>query len=339
MQLEAKSNPMMTRKSLFSIVFFCFALSSAFGQGEARKTYIATYSSIAMEEMKRAGVPASITLAQGILESGNGLSELAAKSNNHFGIKCHSDWEGERVYHDDDEQGECFRKYKNVRHSFEDHSDFLVRGSRYDFLFDLDPTDYKNWAKGLKKAGYATAPDYAERLIEIIEDERLFAFDGGAESATEISSIADLATVKKYSGPTLNEKGKPITSEKKRFVLHRVQGAKGSPNFVVLQVGESIEAMGDSLNMRVAVLLDINDATWETVFEPGDKIYVDYKKTKAKEKYVTAKEGQSMRDIAQQEGIKLQSLYHHNHFAVGHQPKPGDQVRIKPWGLFEKRNP
>lgn len=292
-----------------------------------------------MEEMERSGVPASITLAQGILESGNGLSELATKSNNHFGIKCHSDWEGERVYHDDDAKGECFRKYKNVRHSFEDHSDFLVRGSRYDFLFELDQTDYKGWAKGLKKAGYATAPDYADRLIQIIEQERLFAFDRGAESATEITSVADLTEVKKYKGPTLNAQGKPVTNPKKKFVMHRVQSQKGSTNFVVLQVGETLEAMGDSLNMRVAVLLDINDATWETVFKPGDKIYVDYKKTKGKEKYVVAKEGQTMLDIAQQEGIKLQSLYHHNDFPVGHQPRPGDQVRIKPWGLFEKKAP
>jgi len=169
------STPMKNRS--LTPVFILFTLlggANAHAQQSLRESYIEEYAQLAVAEMNRSGIPASITLAQGILESGNGQSELARKSNNHFGIKCHSDWKGAKVYYDDDAKGECFRKYNKPQHSFEDHTDFLVRYSRYDFLFDLEPTDYKGWAKGLKKAGYATAPEYADRLIKIIEDEMLY---------------------------------------------------------------------------------------------------------------------------------------------------------------------
>lgn len=139
--------------------------------------YISTYSDIAMEEMLQYGIPASITLAQGILESGAGVGELTLKANNHFGIKCHTDWNGERVYHDDDERQECFRKYKNPKYSFRDHSLFLSQRSRYKDLFKLKKDDYKGWAKGLRKAGYATDPRYPEKLIGIIERYDLENYD------------------------------------------------------------------------------------------------------------------------------------------------------------------
>lgn len=139
--------------------------------------YIDTYSDLAKEEMAQYGIPASITLAQGILESGAGKGELTKKANNHFGIKCHSTWEGERVYHDDDEKGECFRKYKDPKYSFRDHSLFLTQRSRYQDLFKLRKDDYKGWAKGLKKAGYATDPKYPDKLIGIIEKNDLTRFD------------------------------------------------------------------------------------------------------------------------------------------------------------------
>ncbi len=139
--------------------------------------YINNYSDIAKEEMVQYGIPASITLAQGILESGAGRAELSKKSNNHFGIKCHKGWTGERVYHDDDELQECFRKYKDPKYSFRDHSLFLSERSRYQSLFELKIDDYKSWAKGLRKAGYATDPKYPEKLIKIIEKNKLYSFD------------------------------------------------------------------------------------------------------------------------------------------------------------------
>ena len=134
-----------------------------------QEAYIEKYSALAVAEMYRSGVPASITLAQGLLESGNGLSELARKSNNHFGIKCHNNWTGGRVYHDDDAKGECFRKYGHPYESYRDHSDFLRYRDRYKFLFDYKVTDYKSWAYGLKKAGYATDPAYPKKLIKLID--------------------------------------------------------------------------------------------------------------------------------------------------------------------------
>ena len=139
--------------------------------------YVKTYAEVAQQEMKSYDIPASITLAQGILESGMGDSRLATQANNHFGIKCHREWRGERIYHDDDEKGECFRVYKDPRKSYRDHSLFLTTRSRYDFLFDYKKHDYKAWAKGLKKAGYATDPKYPDKLISLIERYRLDRYD------------------------------------------------------------------------------------------------------------------------------------------------------------------
>jgi flagellum-specific peptidoglycan hydrolase FlgJ len=139
--------------------------------------YIATFKDIAMDEMKTSGIPASITLAQGLLESGGGNSELSLRSNNHFGIKCHKNWDGYRVYHDDDAEGECFRKYTHPMQSFKDHSLFLTGRQRYQFLFSYDKDDYKNWAQGLRKAGYATDRKYPDKLINLIERYQLYRYD------------------------------------------------------------------------------------------------------------------------------------------------------------------
>ena len=165
---------------VFFNLFFFFSLTS-FSQS-LTNDYIKNYKDLAIEEMKLYNIPASITLSQGILESSNGESMLATKANNHFGIKCHSSWEGDRVFHDDDEKGECFRKYSNVEDSYRDHSLFLANSSRYSFLFDIPLTNYKSWAKGLKKAGYATNPKYSKLLINIIKRYNLDQYDNSNES-------------------------------------------------------------------------------------------------------------------------------------------------------------
>ena len=144
---------------------------------ERKKWYIKTYSDLAVSQMKKYKIPASITLAQGLLESGAGASTLAINANNHFGIKCHQDWRGKKIFHDDDEENECFRSYRNPVKSYKDHSLFLANRDRYRFLFDLNSKDYKSWAKGLKKAGYATDPDYSEKLISLIERFNLSQLD------------------------------------------------------------------------------------------------------------------------------------------------------------------
>lgn len=162
---------------------------------DACELYIAKYSAMAVEEMYRSGVPASITLAQGLLESGMGKSTLATNANNHFGIKCHK-WDGNKVYHDDDKPQECFRSYDSAEDSFKDHSDFLRYHDRYKFLFDLEPTDYKGWANGLKAAGYATSPTYPEKLISLIERYELYKFDtvGEEDVKSEEAAVEEAAT-------------------------------------------------------------------------------------------------------------------------------------------------
>lgn len=164
--------------ALLAVAMMASASVPAGGPEKSPQTiYIESYATLAVEEMYRSGVPASITLAQGLLESRYGLSELAVQGNNHFGIKCHSNWNGGKMYYDDDRKGECFRVYSSVEESFRDHSDFLRYRDRYKFLFDLDPTDYKGWAHGLRKAGYATDPAYPQKLIRLIEDYELHEYD------------------------------------------------------------------------------------------------------------------------------------------------------------------
>ncbi len=167
------------RLSIYLLIYSLlqFVCVSVTAQNQATESYISTYKKLAVKEMKRVGVPASITLAQGILESGNGNSELAKTANNHFGIKCVDNWTGGKVYRDDDAKNECFRKYRKVKHSYTDHSDFMRDRKRYAFLFELERTDYKAWAEGLKKAGYATNPNYPQLLINLIEKYELNAYD------------------------------------------------------------------------------------------------------------------------------------------------------------------
>lgn len=320
--------------------FFLLTALSAVGQNAARQAYIQEYAQIAVDEMNRSGIPASITLAQGILESGNGLSELATKANNHFGIKCHSSWDGPRVYHDDDEAGECFRKYKNARTSYEDHTDFLMRGSRYDFLFELDRTDYKAWARGLKQAGYATAPDYADRLIKIIEEESLHRYDLGYSAdllaGQPISTDSTGTPQALPQGPVVNAKGKPVRSAKKRFLIRRLQEPKKGTPYVVLMPGESMESLSDSLHLSVAALLAFNDMTWESQVAVGDKVYVDYKRNRGVRQTVVVGPGQSMWKISQQEDIQLKKLYRYNDFQVGQQPQAGTQLRLRPLPVWKR---
>lgn len=189
-------------KRLFLVFACAFAALSAYAQ-TAQQNYIDKYCDAAVAEMYRSGVPASITLAQGLLESGAGLSEMAREGNNHFGIKCHNDWKGKTMYYDDDAKQECFRKYASVAESYQDHSDFLRYKDRYKFLFDYEITDYKSWCYGLKSAGYATDPSYAAKLIKIIEDYKLYEYDS-----------APVEQIKKGSGKVILYPGKKETVKK-----------------------------------------------------------------------------------------------------------------------------
>ena len=196
------------KKQIVTFAATLIVIFSVHAQDSDYLRYIDNYKDIAVEQMHKYHIPASITLAQALLESGAGKSELARNSNNHFGIKCHS-WEGDRTYPDDDSAGECFRVYKNVRDSYEDHSIFLSSGSRYAFLFKFDETDYVSWARGLKRAGYATSPTYADKLIDIIERYELDRFDKGEKvNIDDPSKIVAITHKTYYPLPYVNGKTK-----------------------------------------------------------------------------------------------------------------------------------
>jgi len=278
----------------------------------SRSEYIEHYKDDAIEEMKANGIPASITLAQGILESGDGNSELARKANNHFGIKCH-DWEGKKVYHDDDKKGECFRKYKSVRESFRDHSEFLKK-PRYEALFELKITDYRGWAKGLKKAGYATNPKYPTLLIELIEKNDLSQYDQTQKRK------------KNKKSNTTKTESKVIS---KRRGSHTVKLHPNNIKFIEPKEGDSFEKIAEEFNMGEWQLYKYND--WEKgspLFTNGI-LYLQPKRSKAQEEYHTVVAGESMWDISQQYGIKLKRLYKLNRMSTDQKPETTQKLHLR----------
>lgn len=281
-----------------------------------RQTYIEQYSNLAIAEMKRSGVPASITLAQALLESDNGNSRLARKANNHFGIKCH-DWTGPRIYHDDDRRGECFRKYKDVYESYKDHSDFLVNTSRYDFLFELKPDDYVRWAKGLKKAGYATSRTYADLLIKIIEDNQLYRFDSKRYTADNTQAEPSFAG-------NVNDYRIHIGSKRTIHSRNRI-------DYVIVREGDTFESLNQELELLPWELTKYNELTEESELIPGQVLYLQPKRNKAErgKDFHIVKEAESMYDIAQEYGIKLNKLYERNNMSMDQEPETGEKILLR----------
>lgn len=284
---------------------------AGFGQRTTRPEYIERYAAIAIEEMQRTGIPASITLAQACLESADGNSELAQKSNNHFGIKCYSSWKGKRVYHDDDAKNECFRVYETVQESFKDHSEFLKNGQRYAFLFSYDQTDYKNWAHGLKKAGYATNPQYAYMLITIIEDYELHKYDkpNALAAKTQTQEKAPQKVRGTAPNPTL---APPNLMAKKaeRQIAGRDVYRNNNIDYVILQNGETLFALARKLSIPVWKLFSFNDLQKGEEMQAGDVIYIQPKKAKAEKPYISHKVavGETLHSIAQLYGVKIDKL-------------------------------
>lgn len=302
----------------------------AFAQS-AQEKYISTYAEIAVQEMYRSGIPASITLAQGMLESGNGRSELAVKSNNHFGIKCHNNWNGGRVYHDDDAKGECFRKYDHVHQSYRDHSDFLRYRDRYKFLFDLKPTDYKGWAYGLKKAGYATDPSYPTKLIRLIEEYRLYQYD----TKTASFGAAGKAVVARPAPPSVIEQAVPVADQVRKkyfqFETTRQMFSKNGVPFIYSAEGETYKSIADANGLFVKELLKFNDLTEDEILRPGTVVYLQSKKNaavKGLEKHVV-ESGETLRDIAQRYAVKMGKLYKLNGWSKEYEPKEGDCIKLR----------
>ncbi|MBO4613787.1 MAG: glucosaminidase domain-containing protein [Bacteroidales bacterium] len=314
------------RKLLFVVILF-FVLPMCYAQS-VQEEYIKKYCQIAVEEMSRTGVPASITLAQGILESGSGTSMLSIKGNNHFGIKCHSDWTGSRMYSDDDAKNECFRMYPNAAESFRDHSDFLRKNQRYASLFQLDPKDYKGWATGLKKAGYATSPTYATRLIEIIENYGLAQYDSGTfvpESIDVPALVADAVT--SDTKPTRYYSSNGFELSMTEYSL----GSNNNTQYIILKYDMDIEVLSRKLGMAPWQLPKYNDLPKDYKVKAGELIYLKPKRSKAEKKYTehVVVRGETMRDISQKYAVKISSLYKMNGWEQGVQPVEGSRVRLR----------
>lgn len=290
---------MILGKYFKCIAFGLLILSnSIFGQEISRKEYIEKYASLAVKQMHQYKIPASITLAQGILESNNGNSRLAVKANNHFGIKCHG-WEGKKIFADDDKKNECFRNYKNVLESFVDHSLFLNKYSRYEFLFNYKITDYKSWAKGLKKAGYATNTKYPELLIKIIEENKLYQFD--REKIDE-----------------------NLISGKRNIYMH--------PNkikYVISQNQETYETIAKSLNIKLKQILKYNDDNKLSVLKVGTKVFIQPKRNRSKQRTHVVNKGEDLRSISQTYGIKMKSLKKRNELILKNGLNNGDKLRLR----------
>lgn len=296
------------------LLLFVFLPAQAQRRNARYNEYIKRYAPLAVDQMKRYKIPASITLAQGLLESGAGQSVLARKSNNHFGIKCHRNWHGRKVYHDDDARGECFRAYSKVADSYEDHSKFLTSGSRYAFLFKLKKTDYKGWARGLKKAGYATDPSYANRLITIIEDYGLYKYDNEGMSKREARRWEKLI-------------------KKKPWLVnpHQVYIANGLA-YVVARDGDTFQMLGGEFDISWKKLVKYNDLHKEYTLEAGDIIYLKKKNKKADKAYTyyIVRDGDSMHSISQKFGIRLKNLYKLNaKDADDYVPEVGERVWLR----------
>ncbi len=295
---------MFGKSIIYSLVTVLIGATTVFAQ-YTKQSYIEEYKEIAVKEMLRCGIPASITLAQGILESSFGNSELSRRSNNHFGIKCHSDWGGKKVYHDDDEKQECFRKYRKAEESFIDHSDFLLGRSRYAFLFKLRPTDYKGWAHGLKKAGYATNPKYPKLLITIIEEHDLSKYDK-AYNVRKVKPKNDLQ----------------VEAESEIFQFNRI-------NAVLAKDDDTYEKIALKHHLTLARILKYNDLERARPLKNGEKVYIQPKRNSGQVKFHQIKEWETMYDVSQKYGIKLSKLYDRNLLEPGQEPQGGTRVFLK----------
>lgn len=299
---------LMKRLVFINVLLLLIIYTSAKAQLLTQAQYVALYKDYAISEMKRTGIPAAITLAQGLLETENGNSELVKKSNNHFGIKCKSNWTGDVVSHDDDAPGECFRSYKYAEDSYRDHSDFLRNSQRYAFLFNIDPKDYKAWAYGLKKAGYATNPRYPEILIKNIEENNLQQYTLLGEDEMPIfknTPSADEVATKFISlnTPGDNTSGN-IEFDKQIFINDKPA--------VFCKKGTSLLALATNYNINLSKLLEYNDLTEDGLLPEDQLIFLEKKSKQGKaDTYITQKKI-SLYNVSQDNGIRLENLKEYN---------------------------
>jgi LysM repeat protein len=314
---------MRTRIILASFMFL------AWGRGRAQSSldvqnYIQAYKDLAIREMQRSGVPASITLAQGIHETLAGTSDLVRQSNNHFGIKCKEGWTGSVVYHDDDSRGECFRGYNSSEDSYRDHSDFLKNSSRYSSLFKLDPMDYEGWANGLRKAGYATNPRYPEILVRLIKEYNLQQYT--------------LVALGGYKGPSdenpsfLKDSARDGTMDgypPDPFVINHSK-------VIFARQGTSLLAVSDQYGMTLSNLLDFNDlGKQEDILQKDQLLFLQRKRKQGAGEFHIVRAGETVYEIGQQEGIRYESLMNLNQLNAGDQPAVGEKLYLQAASPFK----
>ncbi len=300
--------------------------------------YIKQYAPLAIEEQRKHHIPASITLAQCLLESGAGQSELAHRSNNHFGIKCGSTWNGHRVRYDDDKRHECFRKYSRVGDSYNDHSLFLKK-ERYEKLFKLKITDYKGWAHGLKKAGYATDPRYAYKLIEIIETYELYQYDKGSTKTSK--SGWTFGRKNKKSSQTASPPPSPASTTPSiqaaqtsamgtilAYNTHKVERHNGV-KYVRAASGDTYTSIAKEFGLSVREILVFNDLHAEKPLTAGERVYIRQKKNRARTALHTVRVGETAHSIAQYYGIRMSALYDLNQMSYTESVKINQQLRLK----------
>lgn len=308
----------------------------------APEQYVAQWSEEAVYQMAVHGIPASITLAQGILESGSGRSELAAKSNNHFGIKCHGDWDGERVYHNDDRKGECFRSYENAGESFHDHSEFLKR-NRYAELFELEPTDYEQWAKGLKKCGYATNPKYARLLIDLIERYDLDQYDEqglALQADREAFAAAEASQAQTRNEVLATVQNKDLNPAKSIDMRGRraVQISDNYIEFILAEAGDTYDALAMELDMMGWQLYRYNDVNRKDgpyAPQAGDVIYLQPKRSRGQTTWSDMLPGETVWEASQRCGVSLKALIRKNRLTPEAPLPPSGKLSLK-WRITEE---
>ncbi|WP_346237172.1 glucosaminidase domain-containing protein [Niabella insulamsoli] len=304
--------------AIWGAAFLCQAQNN-----EIIKNYIKTYCGIAVEEMQRTGVPAAIKLAQGIHETMAGQSPLVLKSNNHFGIKCKSGYSGPYVLHDDDRPQERFMKYENAEQSYRDHSDFLKNRSRYAALFELDATDYKGWAYGLKKAGYATNPRYPQLIINFIEK-----YDLEAYTLMGLGQLAFNEDVNHYFGkktntaPLVAETAPAVTYPEAEFNINKAR-------VLYVKAGTSLQEIATRFNIPLSRLFAVNDfmEPLETV-KQGTLVFLQLKRTVSEKAYHEVEAGENIYDIAQKEGVRLESILQYNQLTRFDSPAIGSKIKL-----------
>lgn len=328
---------MMVRSALACLLI----IATTFAKAQPKEfviEYINTYKALAISEMQRTGIPAAIKLAQGIHETDAGNSELVRKSNNHFGIKCKSTWTGAKVYHDDDARGECFRSYTSPQDSYMDHSNFLKGSPRYASLFQLDPTDFEGWAYGLKKAGYATNIKYSQILIRIINEYHLQDYTmialGRMKPEDEWLVKESIGSAPIITPAEVKLESTTDAADKAVVVEQTVNFPEGEfkindTRVVYAKPGSSLLAIAQQYDVSLKRLMDFNEIREENVLVKGQLLYLQRKRRHGNQPFHTVQAGETVYDIAQAEGIRLENLLEYNHLSNGMQPAAGEKLYLK----------